>query len=396
MDNALFNHYTFQSGEPMINYKEKIAAFLFLVILNFPVYTQTLFEQIGWRGADSSIIIGLVLTLITVVSFLVLLHLRARNLQKNEMIRLAYNTFQKNVEQAELTGSETQKLKSLLRHANITHPHIIFQSVALFEKCIDVEVSQLLQQNKIFDKLDYEENVMGILRKKLGYSFLPHEHPLISTRNIEVGQKLSIIDRRSKLPLIQSARVVDNREFYFRIQYDPENEEGLGVLEGQAVMLAFARQGDGVYGVQVVICAKDQCAFDVRHTMELSRNQLRQYARIDVNIPVRMRLIRTASEEEKSLTGGMFDGRMVDISGGGVCIINDKSLIPGDIVSLNFNVSDCKITGIAARILRVSLQEIYDATFYRHSLQFVNIEHTIREKIIKFVFEKQRQINQWR
>jgi len=44
----------------------------------------------------------------------------------------------------------------------------------------------------------------------------------------------------------------------------------------------------------------------------------------------------------------------------------------------------------------VSLQEIHDTTFYRHSMQFINIETAIREKIIKFVFEKQRQLSQWR
>lgn len=362
----------------------------------FSANGQSLFEQIGWKGADASIITGLILTLIAVVGILILMHLRSQVSQQHEMEKLAFHTFQKNVEKTELTESEAAKVKMLLRHENVSHSHIIFQSASLFERCIDAEVTALLQQNISWEDLNLQEEILSRIRKKLGYSFLPYEHPLISTRNIEVGQKLSIIDRRSKSTLIQNARVVQNREFFFKIQYDPENEENLGILEGQSVMLALARQSDGVYGVQVVICGKDQSTVDVRHTLELTRNQLRQYARVDVNLGVKLRLIRSAADDERISIGNSFEGRMVDISGGGGCVIIDRSLIPGDIISLNFRISDNVLNGIAARILRVSLQEIHDTTLYRHSLQFVNIEQSVREKIIRFVFEKQRQLNQWR
>lgn len=399
MDKTLFNHYTFQSGEIMVNIK-KIDVFIFfiLLLLSFiPANGQSIFEQIHWKGADTSIIIGLILTLIVGIGILIFLNVRANAQQKYEVEKLAFQTFQKNVEKTELTEIEASKIKAMLRYANITHPHIIFQSASLFEKCMDAEITSLLQKNISQDDQNVEEEILFSLRKKMGFGFLPYEHPLISTRNIEVGQKVSIIDRRNKTPLIQNARVVLNREFFFRVQYDPEKEENLGVLEGQPVMLAFARQSDGVYGVQVVICGKDQSIVDLRHTLELNRNQLRQYARVDINIPVKLRLIKTASDDDdKPVKSILLEGRMVDISGGGGCIILDKSLIPGDIVSLNFKISDNGLNGIAAKILRVSLQEIHDTTFYRHSLQFINIEHVIREKIIKFVFEKQRQLNQWR
>jgi c-di-GMP-binding flagellar brake protein YcgR len=357
---------------------------------------QSLFDQIGWRGADISIITGLVLTVISGVGIMILMHLQAKFRRQNEINRRAYQIFQKNLENAELNEAETAKIKELLQYANVSHPHVIFQSASIFERCIDAEVSSLLQQNVSMDVIEEQEEILGMIRKKLGYGFLPYEHPLISTRNLEVGQKVSVINRRSKATLINNARVVQNKEFYFRIQYDPEKEESLGILEGQSVMLALARQSDGVYGVQVVICGKDQSTVDFRHTLELTRNQLRQYARVDINIPAKLRLIRSARDESSVGIGGLIEGRMVDISGGGGCIVVEKSLIPGDIVSLCFKVADNVFSGIGARILRVSLQEIHDTTFYRHSLQFVDIETPVREKIIRFVFEKQRQLNQWR
>ncbi len=357
---------------------------------------QNLFDQIGWRGADVSIIIGLALTFIAGAGIMVLMHLQARLKRQNEMERLAFQIFQKNIEKAELTETETERIKELLQHANVSHPHIIFQSASLFERCIDAEVSSLLQQNTPYDIIEQQEEILGIIRKKIGYGFLPYEHPLISTRNLEVGQKVSVINRRSKATLIHNARVVQNREFYFRLQYDPEKEESLGILEGQSVMLALARHSDGVYGVQVVICGKDQSTVDLRHTLELTRNQLRQYARVDINIPAKLRLVRSVREEGSAEIGGLIEGRMVDLSGGGGCVVVERAFIPGDVVSLNFKITDTVFSGIGARVLRVSLQEIHDTTFYRHSLQFINIETSIREKIIRFVFEKQRQLNQWR
>ena len=102
------------------------------------------------------------------------------------------------------------------------------------------------------------------------------------------------------------------------------------------------------------------------------------------------------NEENNSSVGQTFDVRISDISGGGGCIIIDKPLVPGDIVSLTFQLSSGHFSGIVCKILRVSLQEIHDKIIYRHSLQFVNMDQRDREKIVKYVFEKQRQLSQLR
>ena len=62
MDNLMFNLYTFQSGEAYVHSK------MFLLFTDnigtVCLYGKraNLFDQIGWRGADVSIVTGLVLT----------------------------------------------------------------------------------------------------------------------------------------------------------------------------------------------------------------------------------------------------------------------------------------------------------------------------------------------
>jgi c-di-GMP-binding flagellar brake protein YcgR len=190
--------------------------------------------------------------------------------------------------------------------------------------------------------------------------------------------------------------MVLNREFYFRIQYDSEKEETVRFFSGQTVRLAFARRSDGMYGIAVKIFRVKGSTIDFYHTMEMKRNQLRQFVRVDVNLPLKFRIIKTENEESKKQIGKLNEGKIVDISGGGLSFLFSRPLVPGDIVSFKFQLTTAHFSEIDAKILRVSIQESKTATCYKHHVQFINIEQKLREKIVKYIFEKQRQLCQWR
>jgi c-di-GMP-binding flagellar brake protein YcgR len=63
---------------------------------------------------------------------------------------------------------------------------------------------------------------------------------------------------------------------------------------------------------------------------------------------------------------------------------------------MHFSLSTGKFSAVPGKVLRVSLQEGKLTTWYRHHIQFTNIESQHRDRIIKYIFEKQRQINQMR
>lgn len=360
----------------------------------FSASASSLIQQIGWKKAEPAIIAGLLIVILSGVWLLVFLHTKRCKRQQKDETELSRKLFVEYITKSELNTEEKNRLNELLKYANTSNHHVIFQSASLYEQCLDQVVQKFL--NGSGGDFDDEEKVLSSLRKKMGYSYLPLEHPLLSTRNIETGQKLSVFPEKDKKVLIRRAMMVLNREFYFRIQYDSEKEETVRFFSGQTVRLAFARRSDGMYGIAVKIFRVKGSTIDFYHTMEMKRNQLRQFVRVDVNLPLKFRIIKTENEESKKQIGKLNEGKIVDISGGGLSFLFSRPLVPGDIVSFKFQLTTAHFSEIDAKILRVSIQESKTATCYKHHVQFINIEQKLREKIVKYIFEKQRQLCQWR
>jgi c-di-GMP-binding flagellar brake protein YcgR len=358
---------------------------------------QSYIHYLNWKGPPPFVTALFLMTLVTSSGLIFLFHIRSKDKLNTDSKLLSERLFNENAIRVDLTASETRKLKELLRHEIVSNPHIIFQSVVLFERCVQAEVDSLLASNIDEERVGIEESLLSSLRKKLGYVYLPLETPLISTRGIETGQKISIFGQNHASPLISKAVVVMNKQFFFRIQYDPDKEEVNRFKVESDLKIAFARKCDGVYGIPVKIYKiSSQSTLDLLHTSEMKRNQLRHYVRIDVNLPLKIRILKTESEDKSSSAGTVVETKMADISGGGLSFLSEKPLLPGDLISLNFQIPGLYMAGIAGKVLRVSLQEGKAGTLYRHHVQFTNIEQKYRDGIVKYVFEKQRQQNQLR
>jgi c-di-GMP-binding flagellar brake protein YcgR len=365
--------------------------------LVFPVIAESLIEQIGWKGATAQIIFIVLIFLATFILLMVALYFRSQLKIKNEQATVSQKLFDDHAIKSDLYPLEVKRLRSLLTHEMIPHPHTIFQSAALFERCIDAEVRLMLLTHNSLESLDDDEMILSSIRKKLGFSYLPLEHPLLSTRNLEIGQSVSIFKTTGKQPLIHHAIVVSNKETYFRLQWDVDKEDGIQFFSGQEIKLAFARQGDGVYGIEVELFrTAPPSTIDCLHTLKFKRNQLRQFVRIEVNLPLRVRLIPKEKPAGEELFPKHVEGKLSDLSGGGLSFLYEKPFVPGDQVSMQFTLTTGRFSGINGKVLRVSLQEGKHSTWYRHHIQFNSLDQSVRDKIVKFIFEKQRQQNQMR
>jgi c-di-GMP-binding flagellar brake protein YcgR len=145
-----------------------------------------------------------------------------------------------------------------------------------------------------------------------------------------------------------------------------------------------------------VLRADGDGVIEVLHSVDMRRNQLRQFVRIEVNLPLKLRLIRTADPNSSPVPlGTVVEARMADISGGGMSFLCDRSLRPGDLIAATFSLPSCNFATVSCKVLRVSLQEGKTRTHYRHHAQFVNLETARRDAIVRFVFEKMRLLSQW-
>lgn len=296
-----------------------------------------------------------------------------------------------------LTIEEREKLTELLSHQNVMEPHTIFQSLPLFEQALDAEINRMIGGGAPLSADGPEGQLIAGLRKKLGFAHLPLEHPLVSTRNISIGQSGSVFAKEGNKPLFNKVSVVDNNTFYFTLQYDVEKEDHFSIGPGTILRFVFARQNDGLYGVQAKVVSIQGGAIDLLHSLDLRRNQLRQYVRIETNLPLRFRLLSTKDPDKSEIQrGALITSRMSDISGGGASFLYEQSLRLGDLVSISFDLPGSAFAGITGKIVHLSLREGKSGQLFKHHVQFVNIEQRKREGIIKYVFEKERQMSQWR
>lgn len=374
--------------------------FLLLVIITAgnltDVFGENLFEQIGWKGATFHLIFLLVCIFILAVFVLIFLHIRSLGISKRNKISASENLFLELINKSGLTPVERNRLEELMKHEFIPYKHMIFQSALLFERCIDAEVKLLFLTCESKDEINDKNHILESIRKKLGYGYLPLEHPLLSTRNMEIGQNVSVFNIESKLPIINHAFISINKEIYFRVNYKKEGKRRI-LERGSNIQLAFARQGDAVYALETEICSVvSEFEFDCIHTISFQRNQLRQFVRMEVNLPIRIRLIKKEEDDKPKPFTQYIEGKLSDISGGGLSFYYKEPLNCNDEISMHFTLTTGKMSGINGKILRVTTIENNDTVMYKHHVQFKSIEQSLRDRIIHFIFEKQRIQNQIR
>lgn len=120
---------------------------------------------------------------------------------------------------------------------------------------------------------------------------------------------------------------------------------------------------------------------EVERVSEITRYQQRRHYRFDITIPVD----KSLKKDDDILTENC---RTKDISGSGMKLYSNFKHDIGDIVRCIFNIDNYKID-VEGRILRI---EDIDTFEYNYSLaiEFIDLKENDKEKIIKFIFLKQR------
>jgi c-di-GMP-binding flagellar brake protein YcgR len=132
----------------------------------------------------------------------------------------------------------------------------------------------------------------------------------------------------------------------------------------------------------------------VQHSSQLHRRQLRNFVRLDVKHPLKFRVIRS---EIPDFSTEQCDAQMMDLSGGGLSFKYEKLLHVGDTLSINFDLTTGPFRGVVGKIRKIDeLVKKDEILFYKHHVQFVDMEETLSEKIIRYIFERQREESQWR
>ncbi len=134
-------------------------------------------------------------------------------------------------------------------------------------------------------------------------------------------------------------------------------------------------------------------------TTGLRKTQRREFYRLDCAIGINIRPleedeIRAAARHDKYLRPNLpfRQALAVDISGGGLRFVGDKVYEPNSLIYCQYSLTfgeKKKDYSLMAKVL-VSIEIENKPGTYEHRAQYINIDTTEREEIIRFIFEEER------
>jgi c-di-GMP-binding flagellar brake protein YcgR len=360
-------------------------------------------SSLRWPGAPPAVILTLGCFFVAVAGFLVFYQWNRRRKAVKDIRDHSIGLFDEQCRNRRLTDEEKEILVEMLPYLpNNAQPHEVFESILIYEHCLNAYINKRLAEIRTRERMEDDGEVLRFLRKKMGYDMLSHEHALASTRNISAGQPTSVITTGQHAVLAQNTKIISVGEFYFTVRVADELQ-GRKYAAGDELTVAFVRSGDAAYSVNArVMGVNDSGGIMLYHTLKFSRSQKRQFMRLEVNAVLKFRVVEKAGKdkdgEAKKPTAQVYTGRVVDISGGGLSffIDNDERLEAGDVISVTLMLPGEPLTGIKSKVVVVTPVEGKTATHYRHHIRYEAIEPQQRERIVKYVFIKHRQMLQMR
>jgi len=355
-----------------------------------------------WVRASPGLIFGLAAFFSLVIGLLVFYQWNVRRKAAKNAREHSQELFDGQCRKRRFTEEEKDTLTAMLSYLpENVKPHEIFESVWVFEHCVDAYVNRRITEIRTRERMEDEGEVLRYVRKKMDYDVLPTEQPLASTRNISVGQPTSVIAAGQHAVLAQNTKVTGVGEFYFTIRPDDELK-GRSYAELSELTVAFVRNGDAAYSVNAkVMGVNDMGGIMLYHTLKFLRSQHRRYMRLEVNTAMKFTVLDRVGKRdgEKAPAERVRAGRVLDISGGGLSFFaddDDERLEAGDMVLITLTLPGEPLNAIKSKVVHVTMVEGKTAIRYRNHVRYEDIDEAQRERIVKFVFDKHRQMLQMR
>ena len=168
----------------------------------------------------------------------------------------------------------------------------------------------------------------------------------------------------------------------------PVDEKGVPIipLPGENMICRIAGTGC-YYQFNAVYLDKGKAPIPVwfvRKPEFVEKVQNREFVRISVDYPVILRPL-----DENGAMGGMIFTKAVDISGGGLAVMNE-TMLPKAVLELDNipGVGMLRITGKVVRCVKVAAAG--DNVFHV-GFQFLDLSRQHQNRLVKFIFDIQRQ-----
>lgn len=283
-----------------------------------------------------------------------------------------------------LSRGEQVLLADLARKRNVDPPVKILEDYSTFDSMVKAEVAAVegrpLQTLKHKARFAYYRNI----RRKLGFIEPPRVVGIRSTHDLAEDQRISITisDGAERRSLESTVVLVDELEFAVEI---PENLINHPAFKtGKLIDLEFYIPGDAMYSAHARVTeASPPNRLRLTHAPEIKRQQKRETVRGRVNGVIYFEL-RTGD----NIYGPAQEGRLIDISAGGLSLAADRLQEPGTELRLKFTLGkdrDFTIHGVVRRSQRIKLSD--GRTILKNHVQFTDLKAQDEDAIVHYIFQ---------
>lgn len=325
--------------------------------------------------AQVGILAGFLLAVLGIVVTIEMVRRRREQVSRN---RSRWDNFTSMARQRGLDDAAIERMREMHLGLDSLHaPDAMLRIPAVYDRALDAWIGA---RGGELAASDWQ--ILEAIRRQLGFKGLSAETSLSHTRQIADGQDVRLAEEEG--PWNGSGVIRSNREDRMVIAVSGDFPGKVGTR----LRISFSRQGDGEYKASTSILAIDHVGKEIQcsHTDQLLRQQLRMWVRVPVLIPGRMSQIIGPTGIPYAVPE--FAVTLLDLSGGGAMVSSTQVLDVESRGLLAFPMGETFLEGVHFVMLRTG--KASRAGGHVCHLCFENIEVQTQERIMRFVFERQR------
>jgi len=343
------------------------------------LFSKSLGNVINNKQLSTESILTMIFVIIILIALLAVYKAYRSNKSRQKLIYQACERFNEQSGSLKLSSEDIRILIDIAKKSDLKDPALIVKSPYVFEKSLE----NFYESKKPVSN-EALKNIRN-LRRALGFLPLPREIAFNSTRQFSDGDKCEVVIPDEGKPSHKGVCIILRVE---ENEWSIDRPIGPPVPSGASIKIDFTRPGDAKYSLKTQVIKDSGDELFLRHSNILDRTQQRNWVRVKVNI------VATVTEIESSHAGEVLTGEIIDMSGGGFGIISLPSTLQnGSRLSISFDLPGHGLVNVAVKVVRLAGHFGNDPSKIIHGVAFEGDIGKVKEQIMKYVNEKQRQDN---
>lgn len=272
---------------------------------------------------------------------------RVRQHHLHELDRLALDK--------KLKAAEKEVILELADKYAITDILAVATDKWVFEHCINAEQEDLWKLNEA--SRGDAQDIITNLRTKLGFARAHYGEILYSTKQMSVGQSITVEGKLDGEKFHLLSKVVSNDEATLTIVHPRQQGAYVAFEPGERFKVHFYREGDGEYFFHTRVKYVGEEKIKLVHDIALERNQVRSYVRTHTSVPVTFFTVPSPRYPDKDALPlrdeDALQGVICDISSGGAKIETSEEVGDATYLNLRFTLGSTFFENVTGELHKV-------------------------------------------